>query len=134
MSAVAFAHGRDSSWPTWKETPDPFGSPDVMACETKGTVPWPETFTRSGFIKTTPRIRHVLAVATEIGVRTFNTDWNYVAGYSTQSAKAMILGMFIAALVAQSRIETEAHTIPQTVLGALLGFLLTTAVFQVFWR
>jgi len=55
-------------------------------------------------------------------------------GYATQSAKAMILALFIAALVAQSRVETEAHTIPQTVLGALLGFLLTTAVFQVFWR
>lgn len=55
-------------------------------------------------------------------------------GYATQSAKAMILAMFIAALVAQSRVETEAHSIPQTVLGALLGFLLTTAVFQVFWR
>jgi diacylglycerol kinase (ATP) len=53
-------------------------------------------------------------------------------GYATQSAKAMLLAMFIAALVGQSRVETEAHTIPQTVLGALLGFLLTTAVFQVF--
>jgi diacylglycerol kinase (ATP) len=55
-------------------------------------------------------------------------------GYATQSAKAMILALFIAALVGQSRVETEAHTIPQTVFGALLGFLLTTAVFQVFWR
>jgi diacylglycerol kinase (ATP) len=53
-------------------------------------------------------------------------------GYATQSAKAMILAMFIAALVGQSRIETDAHSIPQTVLGAVLGFLLTTAVFQVF--
>ncbi|MDO8915557.1 MAG: diacylglycerol kinase [Coriobacteriia bacterium] len=53
-------------------------------------------------------------------------------GYATQSAKAMILAMFIAALVGQSRVETDAHSIPQTVLGALLGFLLTTAVFQVF--
>jgi len=26
----------------------------------------------------------VVAVATEIGVRLFNTDWNYVAGYSVQ--------------------------------------------------
>lgn len=55
-------------------------------------------------------------------------------GYATQSAKAMILALFLAALVGQSRVETDAHTIPQTVLGALLGFLLTTAVFQVFWR
>ena len=55
-------------------------------------------------------------------------------GYGTQSAKAMLGALFIAALVGQSRVETNAHTIPQTVLGAVLGFLLTTAVFQVFWR
>lgn len=55
-------------------------------------------------------------------------------GYATQSAKAMVLALFIAGLVAQSRVETEAHTIPQTVLGAVLGFLLTTAAFQVFLR
>lgn len=55
-------------------------------------------------------------------------------GYATQSAKAMILAMFIAALVGQSRVESEVHTIGQAVLGALLGFLLTTAVFQVFLR
>jgi diacylglycerol kinase (ATP) len=54
-------------------------------------------------------------------------------GYSTNSAKAMVLAMFIAVLVAQSRLESEAHTIPQTVAGAVLGFLLTTAVFQIFW-
>jgi diacylglycerol kinase (ATP) len=55
-------------------------------------------------------------------------------GYSMSSAKAMILALFIAALVAQSRVESGAHTIPQTALGALLGFLLTTAAFQIFWR
>lgn len=55
-------------------------------------------------------------------------------GYSTASAKAMVLALFIAALVAQSRVEGEAHTIPQTVAGAVLGFLLATAAFQIFWR
>lgn len=35
-------------------------------------------------------------------------------------------------LVAQSRVETGAHTIPQVTLGALLGFLTTLVVFQVF--
>jgi hypothetical protein len=29
----------------------------------------------------------VVAVATEIGVREFNTDWNYVAGYSVQAGR-----------------------------------------------
>jgi diacylglycerol kinase (ATP) len=55
-------------------------------------------------------------------------------GYSVSSAKAMVLALFIAALVAQSRVETGAHTIPQIVAGAVLGFLLTTAAFQIFWR
>lgn len=54
-------------------------------------------------------------------------------GYSTSSAKAMVLAMFIAALVGQSRLESEAHTIAQTAAGALLGFLLATAAFQLFW-
>lgn len=54
-------------------------------------------------------------------------------GYSTNSAKAMVLAMFIAALVGQSRLESEVHTIAQTAAGALLGFLLATAAFQIFW-
>jgi diacylglycerol kinase (ATP) len=53
-------------------------------------------------------------------------------GYSVSSAKAMVLALFIALLVAQSRVESGAHSIPQTVLGALLGLLLATAVFQIF--
>ncbi len=53
-------------------------------------------------------------------------------GYSVSSAKAMVLALFVAALVAQSRVETDAHTIPQTVAGAVFGFLLATAVFQIF--
>jgi len=56
-----------------------------------------------------------------------------IIGYTTHSAKIMVLSLFIAALVAQSRVEAEIHTIPQVVLGALLGFLVATAVFQVFW-
>jgi diacylglycerol kinase (ATP) len=55
-------------------------------------------------------------------------------GYSVSSAKAMILALFIAALVAQSRAESGAHTIPQIAAGAVLGFLLSTAAFQIFWR
>ncbi|MDH4139345.1 MAG: diacylglycerol kinase [Coriobacteriia bacterium] len=54
-------------------------------------------------------------------------------GYATNSAKVMVLALFIAALVAQSRVESEAHTIPQVILGGLLGFLITTALFQIFF-
>lgn len=51
-------------------------------------------------------------------------------GWWTNSAKVFVLALFIAGLVAQSRVETGTHTIPQVVLGALIGFLLTTALFQ----
>jgi diacylglycerol kinase (ATP) len=54
-------------------------------------------------------------------------------GYSVASAKVWVLALFIAGIVAQSRVESGAHTIPQTIAGALLGFLLATAVFQIFW-
>jgi diacylglycerol kinase (ATP) len=37
-------------------------------------------------------------------------------------------------LVAQSRVESGAHNIPQTVLGGALGLLITVLVFQVFLR
>lgn len=55
-------------------------------------------------------------------------------GYSTDSAAATVLALFIALLVAQSRVESEAHTIPQAAAGAALGILLATAAFQIFWR
>jgi len=51
--------------------------------------------------------------------------------YSTNSAKVAVLAFFIAALVAQSRVESDTHTIPQVIFGAVLGFLITTFVFQV---
>ena len=54
-------------------------------------------------------------------------------GYITGSASAFVLALFIAALVAQSRVESEAHTIAQVILGALLGLLMVTAVFQLFF-
>jgi diacylglycerol kinase (ATP) len=55
-------------------------------------------------------------------------------GYVTGSASALALALFIAVLVAQSRVEGEIHTIPQVILGALLGTLTVTAVYQVFFR
>lgn len=54
-------------------------------------------------------------------------------GYLSGSAAALILGYFLALLVAQSRVEGEIHTVPQVVLGGILGILVVTAVFQVFW-
>jgi diacylglycerol kinase (ATP) len=55
-------------------------------------------------------------------------------GFVTGSAGLLVLALAIAALVAQSRVEGEIHTIPQVVLGALLGILIVTAVFQLFFR
>jgi diacylglycerol kinase (ATP) len=54
--------------------------------------------------------------------------------YVTNSVKATVLAFFIAALVAQSRVESEIHTIPQVILGGLIGALTVTAVYQVFFR
>ncbi|NTU70215.1 MAG: phosphatase PAP2 family protein [Coriobacteriia bacterium] len=54
-------------------------------------------------------------------------------GFITGSASAFVLALFIAGLVAQSRVESEAHTIPQVIVGAFLGLLLSTAVFQLFF-
>lgn len=54
-------------------------------------------------------------------------------GYITDSASAFVLALFIAALVAQSRVESETHTIPQVIVGGLLGLLIVTAVFQLFF-
>jgi diacylglycerol kinase (ATP) len=55
-------------------------------------------------------------------------------GFMTGSAGALALGYFIAILVAQSRVEGDIHTIPQVIVGALLGVLIVTLVFQVFFR
>jgi diacylglycerol kinase (ATP) len=57
-----------------------------------------------------------------------------VIGFVTWNAGALALGYFVAFLVAQSRVEAEIHTIPQVIVGGLLGVLLVTAVFQVFFR
>lgn len=54
--------------------------------------------------------------------------------YVTNSVKATVLALFIAMLVAQSRVEGEIHTIPQVILGGVLGLLTVTAVYQLFFR
>ncbi len=53
--------------------------------------------------------------------------------YITGSASAWVLGMFVAFLVAQSRVESEAHTVWQAISGGVVGFLVTTLVFRLFW-
>jgi diacylglycerol kinase (ATP) len=51
----------------------------------------------------------------------------------TASAEAAVLAGLVTALVAQSRVEGEAHTVPQVLLGIVVGFAVTTLVFQVFF-
>lgn len=53
--------------------------------------------------------------------------------FITGSAGAAVLAGFIAVLVAQSRVENEAHTVPQVIAGLLLGTLITVLVFQLSW-
>lgn len=52
--------------------------------------------------------------------------------FLAHSGQVTVLAFFGAALVGQSRVESEIHTIPQVIVGGAMGFLLTTAVFQVF--
>lgn len=53
--------------------------------------------------------------------------------FITGSAGAAVLAGFITALVMQSRVEGEAHTVPQVFAGAALGVLITTLIFQLSW-
>lgn len=57
-----------------------------------------------------------------------------VVGFMTASAGALALGYFIAFLVVQSRVEAQIHTIPQVIVGTLLGIVVVTLVFQLFFR
>lgn len=50
--------------------------------------------------------------------------------FTTRSALAAALAGFIAVLVAQSRVEGRAHTVPQVIAGGVLGILVATLVFQ----
>lgn len=54
-------------------------------------------------------------------------------GYITSSPGALLLAYLIAFLVVQSRVEAEIHTIPQSLLGAAIGIVITTLVFQLLW-
>jgi diacylglycerol kinase (ATP) len=54
-------------------------------------------------------------------------------GYITGNATATVISLSVAALVGQSRVESDAHTIPQVVWGGVVGLLITTLIFQLFW-
>lgn len=57
-----------------------------------------------------------------------------IVGFTTGSAGALALGYFVAFLVVQSRVEAEIHTVPQVIVGSLLGIAIVTLVFQLFFR
>jgi len=57
-----------------------------------------------------------------------------IVGFVTGSAGALALGYFIAFLVVQSRVEAEIHTVPQVIVGSLLGVTIVATVFQFFFR
>lgn len=54
-------------------------------------------------------------------------------GYVTSNATAAVIAFSVAALVGQSRVESDAHTVPQVLWGAAVGLVITTLVFQLFW-
>lgn len=54
-------------------------------------------------------------------------------GFVTASSGALVVAFFIAALVVQSRVEAGFHTVAQSALGSLVGIVLTTLVFQMFY-
>lgn len=57
-----------------------------------------------------------------------------VVGFVTANAGALALCYFVAFLVAQTRVEAEIHSVPQVIVGSLLGVLVVTFVFQTFFR
>ena len=57
-----------------------------------------------------------------------------IVGFITGSAGALALALLIAFLVVQSRVEAQIHTIPQVIVGTLLGIVVVTLVFQLFFR
>ncbi|GAV31151.1 diacylglycerol kinase [Coriobacteriaceae bacterium EMTCatB1] len=54
-------------------------------------------------------------------------------GFITGSGAAWVIGLFIAGLVAQSRVESEAHTVWQALWGGVVGVVVTAAIFALFW-
>jgi len=87
----------------------------------------------------------VVAIKTFRGQHTFLSG-GWVSGHSalafalltaivfiSKSGLIFILGLIMAMLVVQSRIETKIHTPAEVAAGALLGFLVTLLIFQIFY-
>jgi diacylglycerol kinase (ATP) len=50
----------------------------------------------------------------------------------TQDVKIVVLSIFLALLVMQSRLEAKIHTLIEILAGGILGFIITIILFQVF--
>ncbi len=61
--------------------------------------------------------------------------WTVVSFLTFHTEPLISLLVFLLAFwVAQSRVIRRIHTVPEVVIGGLLGFLVTTLVFQFLWR
>ena len=61
------------------------------------------------------------------------TAVTFVIGATPQGLLVSAITFVIAALVAQSRVETDVHSLLEVVLGALLGIAATTLIFQLWF-
>lgn len=52
--------------------------------------------------------------------------------YLSENTIAITLSFLLASLVAQSRVDSEVHSIKEVLVGGLLGFLVTILIFKVF--
>jgi diacylglycerol kinase (ATP) len=61
------------------------------------------------------------------------TAVTFLVGGTSEGLLVSAIAFLIAALVAQSRIETGIHSLLEVLLGALLGIVTTTLIFQFLW-
>lgn len=61
------------------------------------------------------------------------TAVTYAVGASRQGLLVSAIAFIMAVLVAQSRVETGIHSLLEVVLGALLGIVVTTLIFQLWF-
>ena len=61
------------------------------------------------------------------------TAVTFVAGGTSQGLLLSAIAFIMAALVAQSRVETGIHSLFEVVLGAFLGITVTTLIFQLWF-
>lgn len=61
------------------------------------------------------------------------TAVTFLVGGTKEGVLVSVIAFVIAALVAQSRLETHIHSSLEVLLGALLGMVATTLIFQFLW-